>query len=62
MQVDSSFYYKRNAAGELVGVAVMYVDDVLAAGESDAVNILYAELASKVVLKAQDPLEAGKCE
>ena len=59
MQVDTSVYRKLGANGEPAGMVVLYVDDVLAAGEPDELGGFYDKFAAEVVLKTQEPLQEG---
>ena len=60
MTTDQSVFMIHGSGGQLQGIIVVYVDDIIAAGRADIIDRMYTGLGSKVLIKHVDELLEGK--
>ena len=60
LEVDASVYVLRK--GKVMGLVVLYVDDILGAGEETVMSEFYKQMAEMVSLKIAKPLSEGQSE
>ena len=60
MVTDQSVFMRHDEMGRLVGMLVVYVDDIIAVGIPDAVDSMYTVLSCRVLIKQVGELGGDK--